>query len=29
MTITLAVPDEAILHALFPLHILVDARTAS
>jgi hypothetical protein len=29
MTITLAVPDDAILHGLSPLNIVVDRRTAS
>ena len=29
MTITPAVPDEAILHGLSPLNIVVDTRTAS
>ena len=29
MTITLAVPDSAILNGLPPLHIVVDTRTTS
>jgi hypothetical protein len=29
MTITIAVPDDAILHGRSPLHIVIDTRTAS